>query len=251
MNRILKADFRKFLSGKLFIVMMVLLVVFPLLSSAFLSLVFKGLGENFDIGMSAETAFYSSFSPLNNYGLMLMIFMIIILLADFNQNTIRNKVVAGYSKEAIYLSGTIFTLTIAFLAMTAYSFLNYALTKAFLGSAGVSFGNILKHWLVAILATLFLYAFLQLLVYSTKSFLGAFGILFAVLLFLNIIFFALFSKLGSETMRIILIFLPPLQLSGSFTLYDSNFIWMILANLVFTGLAIGIGLYLNRRLDFK
>ena len=56
MLKILKADFRKFFAGKLFIVMAVLSVVFPLFSAGLYRLVLRN--AQIPISINAETAFY-------------------------------------------------------------------------------------------------------------------------------------------------------------------------------------------------
>lgn len=250
MINILKADFRKFFSGKLFIVMTVLGIGFPLLS-AFL---YRFATKSFGIGtiiVSAEDVFYGSFSPLNNYGLILMIFMLIILLSEFNQNTIRNKVVAGYSRNTIYLSSTVFNLSIVFVATSVYSLLTYFLAKYLVGTSGESVGYILSHWLVAILATMILYAFLQLIAFIFKSFAATFGIMFGGLIFLSIVFFALQLQAKNDVMDVIIIFIPFLQLFRSRGFSGELIPWMLLTNIAFLGLLIGLGTLINKKLDYK
>jgi hypothetical protein len=249
MLKILKADFRKFFAGKLFIVMAVLSVVFPLFSAGLYRLVLRN--AQIPISINAETAFYGSFSPLNNYGLMLMIFMIIILLADFNQNTIRNKIVAGYSKTTVYLAGSVFTLSIACIATSIHAILTYFLTKHLVASTGEAFTVILRHLGVALLGTMAVYAFLQFLVFTFKSFGPALGILLGALLLTTMVFYALTVRIEMEVLEIVLIFLPSLQLSGNLAFKASLIPWMVLANIAYTALLVGLGLYLNKRLDYK
>ena len=249
MLKILKAEYRKFFSGKLFITILILAIIFPLLSAGLYGLVVRGIDpEQFQI--NAEVAFIGSFSPLNNFGFLLLIFMLVILLADFSQNTIRNKVVAGYSKSTIYLAGAIFTLSIAFVATTVYVFLNYLLTGLVINFGSGDFLVVFKHWAVGMLATLAIYAFLQFVAYTFKTLGASLGVVIGSLIGSLLIYTIISFRLSESANRILTIFVPLLQIIGS--LFGSkDYFWMLLIDGVYVVLLVGFGAFLSKKLDYK
>ena len=108
MTGLLKSDFRRILKDKLLIVVGILAVVFaitlPLLYAVIFStadvLATEMLGNMF----TAKTLFFSSFSMGNNLGLVVPVLLAIILCKDFSFGTVRNKIIAGKSRKAIYMS---------------------------------------------------------------------------------------------------------------------------------------------------
>lgn len=250
MFNMLKAEYKKFFQGKLFIAIVILVIAFPLFSGLLYGLVFKGMdSELFPI--TPLISFLGSFSPLNNLGLIFLIFMLIIVMSDFSQNTIRNKVTAGYSKTQIYLSSTIFTLSIAFIAITLYAFLTYLIVGAVIGFGDDKFITILKHWAVLIFATMSLYAFVQFAVYVFKSLGASLGVVFGSLLAVLIIYGILSINMGADVRRIVVIAIPFLHLTNLMPLQDLDMLWMMLSSVLFTVAIIGFGLFLNKRLDYK
>src|SRR5690554_5782422 len=103
MLNILKAELNKFLKSKIFIALIILLFAFPLLTASMYQVVKNTLlggiiGSN--EGDLARETFLASFSPMNNFGLLLLILLLIVIVGDFTNNTIRNKVIAGYKRRS-------------------------------------------------------------------------------------------------------------------------------------------------------
>lgn len=105
MFNLLKTDLRRVLKDKLFLVLCIIAGVFALITP----LLYKGLfvimgGDDF-LGMfSAKDLFFRSFVPGDNLGLIAPVLIAIALCKDFSQGTVRNKIISGYSRAAIFLS---------------------------------------------------------------------------------------------------------------------------------------------------
>lgn len=76
---------------------------------------------------TGQNLFLSSLSPVQNFGIAIPINLIIFTVLEFNQGTIRNKIITGNSKTKIYfnlvLSGLVFTIAL----ILTYSLLCLAL----------------------------------------------------------------------------------------------------------------------------
>ena len=112
MCNLLKADLKRAWKDKLFLILCVLAGVFavstPLLYKAIFSLM--DMEEMLEMGpllgnsFTAKGMFFASFSPSNNFGMILPILAAIILCKDFSHGTIRNKIICGKSRTKIYFS---------------------------------------------------------------------------------------------------------------------------------------------------
>ena len=250
MLNIVKAEFKKFFRGKLFIATIILIIAFPLLSGILYGLVQNKVSGNM-FGITAEFAFLSSFSPLNNLGLILLIFIQIILISDFSQNTIRNKIIAGYCKHKIYLSSTIFTLTISVVSTTVYALLTYLFTGIFISFSELNIAFLIEHLVVGILATMAIYAFVQLVVFIFKSLGATLGTVLGSFLGTFLIYNILTMSMSVTAQRIVMVIVPLLHFSYFTEYQDLDMLWMVLSSIGFTAGAIGLGLFLNKKLDYR
>lgn len=107
---LLKADFRRVFKDKLMIVMVILAVIFALTTPLIYALVFSGMDEtemeliSLFLDVSGKAQFFDSFSLTNNLGLIAPVLLAIVLCKDFSHGTVRNKIIAGRSRVAIYFS---------------------------------------------------------------------------------------------------------------------------------------------------
>ncbi|MBQ9124453.1 MAG: ABC transporter permease subunit [Acholeplasmatales bacterium] len=127
MRRLLKADFKRFLTDKLFMigcfVGLGLVFITPLLLQSLESLM-GAIEEGVEITdlINARTFYFEAFSPMSDFGIVLAIFLAIIINRDFSYGTIRNKIINGHKRRNIYLSLFIVTFTIMAGLMLAYAF---------------------------------------------------------------------------------------------------------------------------------
>lgn len=112
MTGLLKADFRRVFRDKLLLIMGILAVAFALITPLLYAVLFSGneamsdpMVEQMLSGyISAKNQFFGSFSIGNNLGLIAPVLLAIVLRKDFSFGTIRNKIISGKSRSAIYLS---------------------------------------------------------------------------------------------------------------------------------------------------
>jgi ABC-type transport system involved in multi-copper enzyme maturation permease subunit len=113
MFNLLKMDLKRLFKDKLFLVLCILAGVFALITP----LLYKGLsalmqGEDL-LGMfSAKDLFFRSFVPGDNLGLIAPVLVAIVICKDFRYGTVRNKIIGGHSRAAIFTS-TFLTCAIA------------------------------------------------------------------------------------------------------------------------------------------
>lgn len=112
MNNLIKNEIfkmKKDKSLKIGLIVTVALTVLTVLSNLLVNNMLKGT-ELPDMEMLGDLFFTSKysistfFSITNNFSFILPVFIAIFICKDFSYGTIRNKVIAGYSKTKIYLS---------------------------------------------------------------------------------------------------------------------------------------------------
>ena len=108
MGKLLKADFKRLFQDKLLMVMGIIAVAFAFVTPLLYWALFSGgelLNEPMLAGLvSAKSQFFGAFSIGNNFGLIAPVLLAIALYKDFSFGTVRNKVIAGHSRSAIFLS---------------------------------------------------------------------------------------------------------------------------------------------------
>ena len=249
MINILKAELKKFLQGKLFIATIFLLIIFPLMSGFMYSIMAKISDDNILL-ITPGSSFVLTFNPLNNFGVIFLIFTLIILLADFSQSTVRNKSIAGYSRDTIYLSSTIFTLIISAIVISLNAVFTYLITSVFVGFQKETF-NLFEIWIVLIFATMALYSFVQFIANTFKSLGASLGIVLGTLFLVFLIYTIGSINISPASNQQIIMALPVLQLTNMIIPQGYDSVWMVLINLGYIIIIVLSGLFLNRRLDYK
>lgn len=138
MNKLINLDFKRFFKDKLFLVVCILAVGFAVLTP-FLYVVIFGNMEDLDpitkemlAGyVTAKGQFFSAFSFGNNLGLIAPLLIGIILFKDFSFGTIRNKIIAGYSRPSIFLSNFMVCFITTFGIVLAHAFLTLGICLFF------------------------------------------------------------------------------------------------------------------------
>ncbi len=130
MSRLLKSDFKRFFKDKLFLVVCILAVVFSVTTPLLYLVIFGAMGEIDPLTeemlssyVNAKGQFFAAFSFSNNLGLIAPLLIGIILFKDFSYGTIRNKIIAGYSRKSIFLSIFVVCFTTLFGVILAHAFL--------------------------------------------------------------------------------------------------------------------------------
>lgn len=180
MKNLLIYDFRRLLKTKLVKMMAICMVAIPLLVSLFFLGI--GFGNNVETnvfmnGYKMVTFIYGLF----NYGIYIMVIILIILMSsEYHNRTIRNKIVAGYSRIKVYFSGLISIVSICFSIFLVALLLNFIVCLSIDGSGEIiDLKNyILKH-LVGITYIIFLIVLCYFLVSTFKSIGAPLGITMA------------------------------------------------------------------------
>ena len=195
MVNILKAEFKKLRSAVFIYILIALAIILPLINTGFLALIAKLLEtsevSDFLTIINTPYAYAASFSPLNNIGLLLFITVVVFAANDFTQNTIRNKIIAGYEKPTIFLASLSFNLIIMLTLMFLYSSTTYVATAAFSGFKASEFWIIFKFGVIAYSSLVVVYTLLTLLTYHFKNIIAplliTLGILFGLLMIYSLL----------------------------------------------------------------
>ena len=139
MTGLLKADFRRVFRDKLLLIMGILAVAFALITPLLYSVLFSGneamndpmVEEMLSGYISAKAQFFGSFSLGNNLGLIAPVLLAIVLRKDFSFGTIRNKIIAGKSRSAIYMSLFTTCSVVIIAVMLLHAFITLGLSLVF------------------------------------------------------------------------------------------------------------------------
>ena len=129
MVTLLKADLKRMLKDKLFMIACIIGGGFALLTP----LLYYGLEWILNIDdaamlgvlISSKGVLTNSFAPLNNFGLILPIFLGIIIHKDFSNGTVRNKIICGKPRYQIYLSILISTIIVMLICVLGYALIGF------------------------------------------------------------------------------------------------------------------------------
>ena len=135
MSRLLKADLYHLRKSRLTLIALILAAAFPVL----IVLLYKGINllSGFDeisggaSLFSANNVIGTVFSLTNNIGLVLPVFAGIIVCLDLSNGTLRNKVIAGNRRSAIYLSHLLISMLFLVVVIAVYAIVTTALALLF------------------------------------------------------------------------------------------------------------------------
>lgn len=182
MGELLRADFRRVLKDKLLIVMGILAVVFAVITPLLYTVIFSGMdtaesemAEEMLAGyISGKAQFFGSFSMGNNLGLIAPILLGIVLCKDFSYGTVRNKIIAGKSRSAIFLSLFVTCSVVFVCVMLLNAFITLGVSLIFFDYQATAFTlsdfwYFLESLAFEILTLLFVSALLSWLCVNTKN----------------------------------------------------------------------------------
>ena len=275
MINLLKADLRRALKDKLFIVLIIIAGVFAIVTPILYKFIFALLEfsaeemqdlEMLGLFVSAKSMFFNAFSLGNNFGLILPLFVTIILCKDFSHGTIRNKIICGKSRTSVYFSIfiTCTVLVCAFILVHALLtllisliFFDYQQTKFTFSD----FGYLMASLGLEIIIYVFISAVLTFFICSMKN-TGLSVVMYFVLAFALIIVGSItqatfmFADPNKFSYKILEFFsvanaftTTAIGAGASYTLKE--ILYIVLPNLAFSALAIFLGLIIFRKKDLK
>ena len=276
MKELLKTDLRRMVKDKLFLIAIIVGLVFatstPLMYKGLIDMLDNEAGADiFGALMNSKTILGSSFSPMNNFGLILPILIAIVIYKDISYGTIRNKIISGKSRISIYLS-----LFISGAILMGGCMLIYALIQFGLGSLLLEYSPtvnlvddipfVILTLLFGLLSYLFITAVLVFLCTNLKNVGGAivlyFGITFVLMIIGSITSLA-YTTIemmdGNKTLITVFEFLSNINILyhlssvigyvESYT--NTQIFYIIFDTVVFSGVITLLGILTFRKKDLK
>lgn len=270
MRDLLITDLRRIVKDKLFLVACILGGVFALFTPLLYAGIELALGEEVEmLGplMEARSLFFSAFLPGSNFGLILPILVAIVLCKDFRYGTVRNKIIAGKTRTAVFFSLFASTAAVTCGVILGHALLSLLVSLLFFPYAAAPFTwSSFLYLLVSVLFSLLVYVFLSALITFLGATLKSAGV--TVVLYVAANFF--FSIVGA-VVAVAEIFIEPtnktasklLEILGKANLFTTTHIGMgtaytatdvlcvLLPTLLGSALCLGLGAYLFRKRDLK
>ncbi len=162
---LLKVDLKRTFKDKLLLIIAIISLVIALINP----LLYKGIFSVIDIDVSnSKTSlviglFSSSFSPSQNIGLIIPIFVAIIINKDFSYGTIRNKIICGKKREQVFLSTFVTSAIITCGLVLIQAIITFLFSFMIFGGASFSGGDI-GYIFQTVLYGILLYVFISALV---------------------------------------------------------------------------------------
>lgn len=147
MSRLLKADIYRVVKSRLSLIALILAAAFPVL----IVLMYAGIRaiggmDDPELGMdmlfNANSIIGSVYSLSNNIGLVVPAFAGILVCMDYSNGTLRNKVIAGNRRSAIYLSHLIVSILFSVIIITIYAAVTAGLALLFFPFRTEGFENL-------------------------------------------------------------------------------------------------------------
>lgn len=273
MRSLLKADFFSLLKSKITYVVLFICIGAPLLVVA----LYVGLGMATSSMTEGEVSLFSivngrdlmfsTFSLSSNAGLIIPIFAGILVMADIRNGTARNKVIIGKSRNKIYFSQLIVSITFC-VAMCLVSFLITAGGSLIFFKYGYPFDgkevwNFAKAFIVGVLTFAYVATLATFIALSTKSM--PLTIVFTLLVVVGLSLLCQLSFLVPDGNKLIYVFyLMPTYgtsmisssvlalLGGEGELLSDKIFFFCLGSLLgFSALNTGLGILLFNKAELK
>ena len=178
MIRLIKVDLQRVLRDKLIWIACVIAVFFAVSTPLTYFLLFEVLGDALgDVGemsemlsgmgvsISAKSQFFTSFSLINNFGLIFPVLLAIVFSKDFGQGTMRNKIISGHSRNTVFFSAYTSCLITTLAVMLAQATLTMLVALIFFPFQDTPFFfTDLGYVLLSVLFECVLYAYVSAIV---------------------------------------------------------------------------------------
>ena len=162
MLNLLKADFFRVLRTKIVYISLIVAVGLPLFVAGLLKLTdaattaMIGPGEQEVTTNMGDTLIANTFSPLMSFSFVFAIFPVIVIMMDFGNGTIRNKVIHGYTRHQIFAAHFIISLIYSFILTSLSAATNAICAAAFFGVSPISTNMVpiyVLYYVVGLLGT--------------------------------------------------------------------------------------------------
>ena len=144
MLNLLKADLFRVLKTKIVYISMIVAVALPLFIAGVLALTEAATVAMVEPGAQpvssgmGDTLIANTFSPIFSFSFVFAIFPVIVIMMDFGNGTIRNKVIHGYTRHQIFAAHFIVSLVYSFILTALSAVTNGVCAVAFFGVSPVT-----------------------------------------------------------------------------------------------------------------
>ncbi|NLN50260.1 MAG: hypothetical protein GX149_01370 [Acholeplasmataceae bacterium] len=264
MKNLIKAEFYRLRKDKVALIGIIVafgMMAFSILMNLILKGVFSAIEDDLGVSiMSGLFLFKSSFEPANNMGLIMLIFGAIILIRDFSQSTIRQKIIFGYTRKQIFFASVIVITAYVIGVMVLVSILSLILGSLLFGYSSVPFKPADIYYLLGVLGLYLLIYSVYLLItlffgYLTKSIGATIGIVFGFTIVL-LIFSGVFGMIANHYswMKFFVKINPsygPQVLLQTTSIKASDALYISLSSIVYITLTIFGGYLVFKKSDIK
>ena len=198
MTKLLRLEFRRLFKDKSFLAVSIIIVAIALLQIvvASSSYYIDPYTHEIDWFMTLKDIISVSFQVSSTPFILIGLFLSLFIAKDINQGTIRNKLIAGYSKVEIYVAMAITSLVISLVGMMIYHavIMSFIWLIPFPVDANVAHDleNFLIYWAVGYFLILVVTSFVTFIAMMIKNMAGAIIVSLVFLTF--IVGFALLSQ---------------------------------------------------------
>ena len=202
MIKLIKTDLRRLFKDKLFLIACIIAVVMAIFTPLLNVVVFSALEATEALEMlgmmpTAKSFFFQSFVPGNNMGLIVPILVAIILCKDFSQGTVRNKIICGHTRTAIFLSMFISGAVVSSLIMLGHGLITLGFSLIFFEYSAEAFtASELGYVMLSLLFEVLVYALISAIISFFCVAMKNAGL--AVVMYVAVSFF--FAIVGSVTL---------------------------------------------------
>ena len=257
-------------------VMGILAVAFALITPVLYALIIGDMPQDPSMeallggSFTAKAQFFESFSPGNNLGLIVPVLLAIVLCKDFSFGTVRNKIISGKSRSAIFVSMYTVCATALWTVMLIHALITLGFSLLFFEFQTDPFtmadvGYLLLSLLFELLIYLFIAAFLCWLCVLMRNvglaivlYVAAIMGLSMIAALLQVLGMALQMDGGNETAVKILEFFNRINVCNSYMVIGkgetyslSDVLYLVLPPLVGAVGFFGAGLLKFKRKDIK
>ena len=140
MINLLKADFFRVVRTRLVYISLIIAAILPLFINGVYALsaaAAAAIEPELQVTGLGDSMFNSTFSPLMGFSFIFAAFPVIVIMMDFGNGTIRNKVIHGYNRHKIFAAHFIVSLIYAFVITTIFVVTNLLSSTLMLGISDI------------------------------------------------------------------------------------------------------------------
>lgn len=257
MRSLLKAELFRLKNERSLQVVFYIAIGFGFLSVAFLQ-IFSSSQNGYIYDLTEKLA--NSFSLSNDVGLILSIVILIVSCREYTYGTIRNKMIAGHSRTAIFYSKLFALLISCILIMLTYALSLYLFGLMFPKKLHLpSFAMLLKMILIGLLNIILSFTFLHVIVMLMKNIGACIALYLGIGILLSLVGSILLTNLvlwqsSPEKLISILSWIPTFQMTFLIT-EEVRFVPLLLKTLIsclgLSSILVLLGNYFFNKKDIK